>query len=34
MTIKVGDKIPSVKLKQMTPDGVKDVQTDEFFKGK
>jgi glutaredoxin/glutathione-dependent peroxiredoxin len=34
MAIKVGDKIPSVKLKQMTPDGMKDVQTDEFFKGK
>ena len=34
MTIKVGDKIPSVKLKQMTPDGVKDVQTDDLFKGK
>src|SRR5882757_5421603 len=34
MTIKVGDKIPSVKLKQMTPDGVRDVQTDELFKGK
>jgi glutaredoxin/glutathione-dependent peroxiredoxin len=34
MTIKVGDKIPSVKLKQMTPDGVRDVQTDDLFKGK
>ena len=34
MTIKVGDKIPSVKLKQMTPDGIKDVQSDDFFKGK
>ena len=34
MTIKVGEKIPSVKLKQMTPDGVKDVQSDDFFKGK
>jgi glutaredoxin/glutathione-dependent peroxiredoxin len=34
MTIKVGDKLPSAKLKQMTPDGMKDVQTDEFFKGK
>jgi len=34
MTIKVGDKIPSVKLKQMTPDGVKDVQTEDYFKGK
>jgi len=34
MTIKVGDKVPSVKLKQMTPDGMKDVQTEDFFKGK
>jgi len=34
MTIKVGDKVPSVKLKQMTAEGMKDVQTDEFFKGK
>jgi peroxiredoxin len=34
MAIKVGDKIPSVKLKQMTPDGMKDVQTEDFFKGK
>jgi peroxiredoxin len=34
MTIKVGEKVPSVKLKQMTPDGMKDVQTDDFFKGK
>jgi peroxiredoxin len=34
MTIKVGDKVPSVKLKQMTPEGVKDVSTDDFFNGK
>ncbi len=34
MTIKVGDKVPSVKLKQMTKDGVKDVTTDDLFKGK
>jgi peroxiredoxin len=34
MTIKVGDKIPSAKLKLMTPEGVKEVTTDEFFKGK
>jgi peroxiredoxin len=34
MTIKVGDKIPSAKLKLMTPEGVKEVPTDEFFKGK
>ena len=32
--IKVGDKIPSVKLKHMTKDGIKDVTTDELFKGK
>ena len=32
--IKVGDKIPSVKLKTMTKDGVKDVTTDDLFKGK
>ena len=34
MTIKIGDKIPSVTLKQMTPEGPKDVSTDEFFGGK
>jgi glutaredoxin/glutathione-dependent peroxiredoxin len=35
MTIKVGDKIPSgIKLKQKTADGMKDVMSDEFFKGK
>jgi peroxiredoxin len=34
MTIKVGDRIPSVKLKQMTPEGMKDIDTGEFFKGK
>lgn len=34
MTIQVGQKIPSVKLKQMTKDGVKDVMTDDLFKGK
>ena len=34
MTIKVGDKVPSVKLKHMTPEGVKDITTDELFKGK
>lgn len=32
--IKVGDKIPSVKLKHMTKDGIKDVTTDDLFKGK
>jgi glutaredoxin/glutathione-dependent peroxiredoxin len=34
MTIKVGDTVPSVKLKQMTAEGVKEVSTDDFFKGK
>jgi glutaredoxin/glutathione-dependent peroxiredoxin len=34
MSIKVGDKVPAVKLKQMTPEGMKDVMTDEFFRGK
>ena len=34
MTIKVGDKIPSVKLKHMTAEGVKDITTDELFKNK
>jgi peroxiredoxin len=32
--IKVGDKIPSVKLKHMTKEGIKDITTDEMFKGK
>ena len=34
MTIKVGDKIPSVTLREMTPDGPKPVSTDELFAGK
>jgi peroxiredoxin len=34
MTIKVGDKMPSVTLKQMTSEGPKDVTTDEIFRGK
>jgi glutaredoxin/glutathione-dependent peroxiredoxin len=34
MTIKVGDTIPSVKLKTMSKDGPKDITTDEIFKGK
>lgn len=32
--IKVGDKIPSVKLKHMAKDGIKDITSDELFKGK
>jgi glutaredoxin/glutathione-dependent peroxiredoxin len=34
MTISVGDKMPSVTLKQLTPEGVKEVTTDEIFRGK
>jgi peroxiredoxin len=34
MTIKVGDKVPSVKLKQLTADGMKDINTDDVFGGK
>ena len=34
MTIKVGDKIPSVTLNVMTEDGPDAVSTDDFFAGK
>ena len=34
MTIKVGDKIPSVTLRYLTPEGVKAVGSEEFFAGK
>ena len=34
MTIKVGEKIPSVKLKHMTADGPKEALSDELFAGK
>ncbi|HSE79112.1 MAG TPA: peroxiredoxin [Alphaproteobacteria bacterium] len=34
MTIKVGDKAPSVKLRTMTKDGPKEITTDDLFKGK
>jgi peroxiredoxin len=34
MAIKVGDKVPSAKLKQKTAEGMKDISTDEFFAGK
>ena len=34
MTIKVGDKVPSVTLRYVTPDGVQAVSTDDFFRGK
>ena len=34
MTIKAGDKMPSGTLKTMTPDGARDLTTEELFKGK
>ena len=34
MAIKAGDAIPSMKLMMVTPDGPKEVSTDEIFKGK
>lgn len=34
MTIKVGDKIPAVKLRQMTAEGPKEITTEAVFKGK
>ena len=34
MTIKVGDRLPSVKLAEATAEGPKPVTTDEFFKGR
>jgi glutaredoxin/glutathione-dependent peroxiredoxin len=34
MTIKVGDKIPRMTLKQLTSEGVKEVTTDEIFRDK
>ena len=34
MTIKVGDRLPSVTLTEATADGPKPVKTDDFFKGK
>ena len=34
MTIKVGDKIPSMKLMQATAEGPKETSTDEIFGGK
>jgi peroxiredoxin len=34
MTIQAGEKVPAVKLKTMTKDGIKDLTTDEIFKGK
>jgi glutaredoxin/glutathione-dependent peroxiredoxin len=34
MTIKVGDRVPSAKLRHMTAEGPKEISTDEIFKGK
>jgi peroxiredoxin (alkyl hydroperoxide reductase subunit C) len=34
MTIQVGDAIPEAKLTEATPDGPREVSTDELFKGK
>jgi len=34
MTIAVGEKIPSAKLKTMTAEGQKDISTDDIFNGK
>jgi peroxiredoxin len=34
MTIKVGDTIPSMKLMTATPEGPKEISTDEIFKGR
>jgi peroxiredoxin len=34
MTIKIGDKIPSVTLKHMTADGMQDISTDSVFANK
>ena len=34
MTVKVGDKIPSMKLKHMTANGPAEISTDEIFSGK
>ena len=34
MTINVGDKIPSATLRYLSPEGPKEITTDELFKGK
>lgn len=34
MTIKIGDKVPSVTLRELTADGVKEVSTDALFAGR
>jgi peroxiredoxin len=34
MTIQVGDKVPSATLKYLSPEGPKEITTDELFRGK
>ena len=34
MALKVGDRVPSVTLRYLAPDGMKEVSSDEFFRGK
>jgi peroxiredoxin len=34
MTIKVGDKVPSVTLRYLSPEGPKEITTDDLFRGK
>ena len=34
MAIQVGDKVPSATLKYLSPEGPKDITTDELFRGK
>ena len=34
MTIKVGDKVPAATLKYLSPEGPKEITTDELFSGK
>ena len=34
MTIKLGDRLPSVTLRQVTPAGPKEVTTESFFGGR
>lgn len=34
MTIKVGDRVPSVTLRYLSPEGMQSVSSEDFFKGK
>jgi peroxiredoxin len=34
MALKVGDRVPSVTLRHLTPEGMKEVPSDEFFRGR